>query len=160
MLDKADRRYLRSSDPTAIVGNIQGTVYQSGIQLQQTAPNIWIGRGNQASYAIVPKLAITISPVQDAVCVDVRVTADFESNGIIIFALAWIFFFPAAVILAILGYQDFGRRAQWILSAIWTPLSAQMINPPAPAWPPQMPAAPIPPTAYGPPPGPGYGPPR
>jgi hypothetical protein len=169
MLDKADRRYLRSSDPTAIVGSIQGAVYQLGIQLQQTGPNIWVGRGNQASYAMVPKVAVTIAPIQDGVCVDVRVTADFEQNGIILFVVAWIFFFPAAVIMAVLGYQDWEKRATWTLSAIWTPLTPQMMNPPAPAWGPPLAA---PPGAPGAPPGapggygsgqgqgPGWGPPR
>ena len=120
---------------------------------------------------MVPKVAVTISPIQDGVCVDVRVSPDFESNGIILFAVAWIFFFPAAVIMAILGYQDWERRAMWTMSAIWTPLSAQMINPPAAAWGPCMqapqdrapPAPPAAPGGYGgaqgPPPGQGWGPP-
>ncbi len=156
MLDKADRRYLRSADPAAIVGSIQGAVYQYGIQLQQTGPNIWVGRGNQPSYSMVPKVAVTISPIQDGLCVDVRVSPDFESNGIILFAVAWIFFFPVAVILAILGYQDWERRATWTMSTIWTPLSPQMISPPAPAWGAQMGPPPAAPGGYGG--GPGQGP--
>jgi hypothetical protein len=160
MLDKADRRYLKSADPAAIAGSIQGAVYQFGIQLQQTAPNTWVGRGNQASYAMVPKVAITISPIQDGVCVDVRVSPDFESNGIILLVVAWIFFFPVAVILAVLGYQDWEKRAAWTLSSIWTPLSAQMINPPAVAWGAQIAAPPAAPGGYGGGPGQGWGPPR
>ena len=149
MLDKADRRYLKSSDPNSIVGSIQGAVYHQGIQLQQTAPNIWVGRGNQASYGMVPKVAITISPIQDGMCVDVRVSPDFESNGIILFAVAWIFFFPAALILAILGYQDWERRAMATMSAIWTPFGALMMNPPAPMWGPPQPGQMVAPTAQG-----------
>jgi hypothetical protein len=80
MLDKNDRRYLRVSDPTAIVGSIQGAVYQVGIQLQQTAPNMWVGRGTQASYGMAPKVFGHDQRSSGGICVDVSVSADFESN--------------------------------------------------------------------------------
>jgi len=159
MLDKNDRRYLRGSDPTAIVGSIQGVVYQLGIQLQQTGPNMWVGRGTQASYGMAPKVAVTVTPFPEGFCVDVAVSPDFESNSIVILVVAWLFFFPVAVILAVLGYQDWERRAQWLQSAIWTPLAHLMMAPPAPAFAPYA-APPVAPTAPGVPPaprGPGVG---
>jgi hypothetical protein len=156
MLDKADRRYLRASDPAAIVGGIQGAIYQHGIQLQQTGPNMWVGRGTQASYGMVPRVAVTVTPIQDSVCVDVRISADFETNGIVVLVVAWLFFFPVAIILGVLGYQEWERRAMWTMSAIWTPLMPQMINPPAPTWGPPGVAPGAPPGPGGP--GPGWGP--
>jgi hypothetical protein len=154
MLDKNDRRYLKGSDPAAILGSIQGAAYQAGIQLQQTGPNMWVGRGAIGAYSLVPKLALTITPMQDGACVvDVGISADLESNGIIVLVVAWVLFFPVAVILAVLGYQDWERRAIWLKSVIWTPLAHLMITPPAPAFAPPMGGMP------GPPRGPGYGPP-
>ncbi len=139
MLDKADRRYLRASDPMAIVGSIQAAIYQHGIQLQQTGPYSWEGRGTQATYGLVQKVGVTVTPFQEALTVDVRVSADFETNGLVIFVVAWLFFFPVAIILAVLAYQEWERRATWTMQTIWTPLMPQMTSPPAPAWgPPAM----------------------
>ena len=63
MLDKADRGYFRASDSAAIVGSIQGAIYQQGIQLQPTGPYSWSGRGTQASYGMVQKVAVTVTPM-------------------------------------------------------------------------------------------------
>ena len=151
MLDKADRQYLRASDPAAILGSIQGAVYPHGIHLQQTGPSSWGGRGTQATYGMLPKVAVTLTPMQDTVCVDVRVSADFETNGLVIFVVAWMFFFPVAIILAVLGYQEWERRAAATMQAIWSPLMPQMVTPPAPAWgaPGMAPGAPPGPGAPG-----------
>lgn len=152
MIDKIDRRYFGGVDGAAIVQSISGTLYQNGIVLQQTAPNAWSGRGQHASYGIVPKVGITVMQMQDGISVDLRVSADIEGNGIVLMVVAWFFFFPVAIILAVLGYQDFDRRAQLLIASIWAPLAHKMVSAPVPHWGP--PAAGMPP---GPPPVGGYG---
>lgn len=152
MLDKIDVRHFGDSDVASAIQAIQGTLYQYGVALQQTGPNTWTGRGTQASYSIVPKVGITAMPIQNGFSIDLRVSADFETNGLILFVVAWLFFFPVAIILALLAYQDWERRATMLVQAVWSPLSTRMIAPPAPVWGP--PAVGAPP---GPPPGAGYG---
>lgn len=157
MIDKVDRRYFSGIDMPSILQSLQGTLYQQGIVLQQVAPNSWSGRGQAPSYGIVPKVGITAMPMQDGVSVDLRVSADLEGNGIVILVIAWLFFFPVAIILIVLGYQDFDRRATQIVAAVWAPLSHKMVGAPVPQWgPPPMGAPPGPPPAGG----YGYGGPR
>jgi hypothetical protein len=155
MLDKSDRRYFSGSDVQSIVYSVQSTLHQHGIGFQQTGPNAWSGRGQQVSYGFVLRVGLTITPAGDATIADLRVSPDLEGSGIVIFVLAWLFFFPIAIVLALLGYQDWERRSNALVASVWTPLSNRMIAPPAPHWgPPQMGAPP------GPPPGAGYGGPR
>ncbi len=149
MLDKIDRRYFAGSDVAGLAATIQVTLYQHGIHFQQTAPNSWSGRGTHGAYSMVPKVGVTISQAQDAMMVDIRISPDIDTNGLIILVVAWIFFFPIALVLGILGYQDWERRSAELMNATWAPLAPKMIAPPAPVWgPPPVGAAP--PGAYGP----------
>jgi hypothetical protein len=153
MLDKIDRRYFSGTDVAAIANSLSGTLYQWGIQVQQVGPNSWSGRGAQGSYSMLPKVGFTIAPIQDGMSVDIRISADIDNNGIIILVIAWLFFFPIAVVLGILAYQDWERRSTELMGAVWAPLANRMIAPPAPNW--------GPPAMGVPPPGAGYGgPPR
>jgi hypothetical protein len=152
MLDKIDRRYFAGSDVGAIASSIQGTLYQYGIHVQQVGPNNWSGRGTHGAWSMIPKVGFTIAAMQNGIVVDLRVSPDIDTNGIIILVVAWIFFFPVAVVLGILGYQDWDRRSNEIVNAIWAPLAPKMIAPPAPVW--------GPPPVQAPPPGAGYGGPR
>ena len=150
MLDKADQRHFAGSDVAAVVGSIQGTLYQSGIQLQQTAPNVWTGRGTQSSWAMAPRVTLTVMQMPSGFGIDLRVSADFETNGIVLFVLAWFFFFPIAILLAVLGYQDWERRSVYLIQSVWAPLGSKMIAPPAPQWgPPAAAPGPPPPAGYG-----------
>jgi hypothetical protein len=138
MLDKIDRRSFASADLPWVVQTIQATLYQQGISLQQTSPNTWSGRGQQPSYGLVVKAGLTVTQMPDQALVDLLVTADIEGSGIVIVIVAWIFFFPLAIILLVLGYQDWERRSNELRNLVWTPLSKMI----APRAPPPMGAAP------------------
>jgi hypothetical protein len=155
MLDKIDRRYFSGSDVHSLVQSVQATLHQQGISLQQTAPNAWSGRGQQVSYGFVLRVGLTLTPVGDATLADLRVSPDLEGSGIVIFVVAWLFFFPVAIILAVLGYQEWQRRSNELVAWVWAPLAQRMIAPPAPQWGQQQMGAPP-----GLPPGAGYGGPR
>ena len=118
----------------SVVQAIQGALYQSGIGMQQTGPNTWSGKGQQASYGMTPKVTLTTMPTQNGFSVDARVAADFETNGIIILVVAWLFFFPVAIILGILGYQDWQTRQNQLLAAIWAPVQHRMLAPAQPQY--------------------------
>jgi hypothetical protein len=111
--------------------------------LQQFGPATWSGRGQQAVYGIVPKVAITAQPVQGGFFLDVRMSPDFESNGLILFVVAWVLFFPIALILGVLAYQDWETRQRQLFYAVWSPLAGKMGPPPGyqampmPGYPPQ-----------------------
>lgn len=149
MLDKADQRHFAGTDVSSVVGSIQSTLHQNGILLQQTAPNVWTGSGTQSSWSIKPRVTVTVMQMPSGFGVDLRVSADFESNGIVLFVVAWVFFFPIAILLAVLGYQDWERRSVYLIQSVWAPLAAKMIAPPAPQWGPTAAAPGPPPAGYG-----------
>lgn len=147
MLDKIDRRYFAGSEAGLLASSIQGTLYQYGIHSQQIGPSSWSARGTHGAWSLVPKVGFSIAPVQGGLAVDVRVSPDIETNGIIILVVAWVFFFPVAIVLGLLAYQDWERRSAEIMNAIWAPLASKMIAPQAPAW--GVPPAPAPPPPAG-----------
>ncbi len=157
MLDKNERQFFTGEDTQSVIQSLQGTLYQHGIGVTQTGPAQWGGRGQTAAYGMVPKVSISLMPAQGGFFVDVRVSADFETNGLVIFIVAWLFFFPVAIILGFLGYQDWQNRQMQLSQALWAPLAHRIAQPPAPAWGPQMGAPPQAPPTAGPPPGWGGG---
>jgi len=135
MLDKNERQFFSGQDPNSIVNVIGGSLQGGGIFLQPSAPNGWAGRAQTASYGLFAKVLVTATPMQNGFFLDVRVAPDFDNNGIIIFVLAWFFFFPAAIILGVLAYQDWQNRQQQLFSAIWGPVANRIAAPPAQQWP-------------------------
>lgn len=134
MLDKNEQKFITGTDTASVVQSLGGTLYQWGVPLQQTGPTQWAGRGTQASYGMVPKVSVTLTQAQGGFFCDIRVAADFETNGIVILIVAWLFFFPVAIILAYMGYQDWQGRQNQLFYALWTPLANRLAQPPAPAW--------------------------
>lgn len=159
MLDKNERQFFTGSDTQSVIQSLQGTLYAQGIALTQTGPAQWAGRGQTATYAMVPKVSVSLMQAQGGFFVDVRVSADFETNGLVIFIVAWLFFFPVAIVLAIMGYQEWEKRQQALQQALWAPLAHRIAAPPQAAWgaPPVGAAGPPMAPPAGPPGGPPWG---
>lgn len=130
MLDKNERNYFPGTDVNGILTILGGALGQSGIQLTQFGPNTWSGKGNVVNYGIAPKASVTVTQMQDGFFLDVRMSAEFESNGLILFVFAWLLFFPVAIILAVMAYQDWEARMRQLFYAVWTPLAPRMGPPP------------------------------
>lgn len=138
-----------------MIQSIQASLYRQGIQVGPIAPNSWAGRSNQVSYGMRLKATVTLLPAQDGFFVDLRVGSDIESNGIIVLIVLWFVFFPAALVIGLLGYQDVTAKQTQLCQAVWAPLAGRIV-PANVAYPPQqiaMPGVGYPPG--GPPPGPG-----
>jgi hypothetical protein len=134
MLDRNERQFFTGADPASIVNAIGASLSQAGIYLQPSGFNAWAGRAQNASYGFVPKVMVSAQPIPNGFFLDIRVTPDFDTNGIVIFVVAWLFFFPVAIILAVLGYQDWQNRQQQLFAAIWGPVANRIAPPPAPVW--------------------------
>jgi hypothetical protein len=132
MLDKNERQFFSQEHAESVIQTLSGTLLSAGIPLTQTGPNQWAGRGQVASHGVLPKVLVSMMPVQNGFFLDVRVVADFESNSIVIMVVLWFVFFPVAVILAIMAYQDWERRQLQLFQAIWMPLSNRIVAPPGP----------------------------
>lgn len=132
MIDQNQRQYFAGQDVQSVIAALQGALWAQGIQLAQTGPAQWSGKGSAASYAMVPKVSVGVLPMQDGFFVDVKLSPDFDMNGLIIFIVAWLVFFPVAVILAIVAYQDWQNRGQQFFQAVWAPLASRIATPPGP----------------------------
>jgi hypothetical protein len=134
MLDKAERQFVPGQDVASVINTLQSSLYGVGITLAQTGPNQWTGRGQTATYSIVPKIMVSTAAAQGGYFLDVRIAADFEGNGLVLFVLAWFFFFPIAIVLAIMAYQDWQNRQNHLSQVIWSPLASRLGPPPAAPW--------------------------
>ena len=134
MIDKNERQFFRGQDMQSVLNTLNGTLQQWSIGLQQTGVNMWAGKGTQASYGMMPKVAITMTPVQEGFFVDIRISSDFKGEALVILIVSWLFFFPVALILAYLGYQDWTQRQTQLFQAIWFPLQGKIAQPPGPQW--------------------------
>lgn len=132
MLDKNERQFFAQEHAQSVIQTLSGTLLSAGIPLTQTGPNQWSGRGQLASYGMVPKVLVSMMPVQGGFFLEVRVVADFESNALVILIVLWFVFFPVAIIMAVMGYQDWERRQVQLFQAVWMPLSNRIAAPPGP----------------------------
>lgn len=145
VLDKTERQFFAGRDVDGVVRTIGQTLYAQGILLQQTGPQTWAGRGQFAQWGLVPKVSVYAAPSPQGFYLDVRVTADIEGSGIAMLIVCWFVFFPVALVLAYMAYQDFSQRQYTLHQSIWSPI-AHLFVPPnyppvfgAPGQPPQAP---------------------
>jgi hypothetical protein len=134
MLDRNERQFFSGDDVTTVLGSIQNTLWASGVQLAPSGPNAYSGRGQVASFGMMPKVGVSVMPIQGGFFVDVRVSPDFESGALVILVVSWFFFFPIAIILAVLGYQDWQGRQNQLFAALWSPVASRMAQAPTPQW--------------------------
>ncbi len=129
MFDKTERQFFGGQDVQGVIQLLQQVLYSNGVVLSQTGPTTWAGRGTIPSYSIVPRVSVSVSPTPQGFCLDMRTTADNEGSGIVVFVVLWFVFFPAAIIVAFLAYQDFQQRQQALMQAMWAPLSPRFVAP-------------------------------
>jgi hypothetical protein len=139
VLDKTEQRFFGGTDAGPVVQAIQGALYQRGMATQQVGPAQWSGQATQTRWAMAPRATLWTYPAAGGFVVVAQVSAEFENNGLIVFALLWFFCFPAAVIVAVLAYQEWQKKQSELLFEIWGPVAEWM-------------AAPMPPYGPGPPP--------
>jgi hypothetical protein len=138
VLDKTDQKFFAGADVGPVVQAIQGGLYQRGIATQQVAPTLWSGQATDARWAMLPRATLSSYPAPGGFVVQANVSAEFQTNGLILFVVLWFFFFPAAVIVAVLAYQEWQKRQSELLFALWGPV-AQRIAAPMPPYGPLVP---------------------
>lgn len=154
MIEKFERQYFAGNDTQSVVQSIQHTLYQSGIQVGQIAPNSFTGRAADVSYGLRLKATLTVFPAPNGFMIDLRIGSDIETNGIILLVVLWLVFFPAAIVIALLAYQDVSGRQMRLAQAVWGPVAGRMMAPPNMGYYPQQMGAPPAPTQQPPRPGP------
>jgi hypothetical protein len=150
VIEKFERQYFSGADSQSVVQSIQHTLYQNGIQVAAIAPNSWAGRAAQVSYGLRLKATVTVLPAPNGFMIDLRIGSDIETNGIILLVVLWLLFFPAAVVIALLAYQDVSGRQTRLAQAVWGPVASRMMAPPNMGYYPQQMGTPNQPPRPGP----------
>jgi hypothetical protein len=129
VFDKTERQFFAGQDVQGVVQTIQQALYANGIPTQQTGATTWAGRGVTPAWGLVPKVSIMAAPSPQGFYVDIRMLADIEGSGIAGFIIAWFLFFPVAIILGYMAYQDFTQRQAQLFHGIWSPLGHLIVAP-------------------------------
>ncbi len=132
MLDKNERQYFAQEHANAVIQSLMGTFAAMGVPLAQTGPNQWSGRGSTPNYGVVPKVMVSMMPSGAGFFLDLRVMADIDTNAIVIAIVLWLVFFPAALIVGLMAYQE--RLQPTFFQAAWAPIAGRIAAPPGPSF--------------------------
>lgn len=127
--DRSERQFFSGTDVNSIIGAVGNGLSAFDIQFVQTGSNSWLGKGSTPSYGMLQKVSLVVYPSPQGFYLDVRYGYDFDSTGAVLFVLAWFLFFPAAIVLAILAYNDFTARQDQLMQSIWNPVRNLIIAP-------------------------------
>jgi hypothetical protein len=128
VIDQSEQHYFQGADLASVTQTMQNALYQCGVGLHQTGPDSWTGRANAASYGMTAKVSLSAQRVGEGFSVNLRVSPDFEGTSLIIFIVLWVVFFPAAIIVAVLAYQDFQNRGTHLMRSVWSPVQQHMVK--------------------------------
>jgi hypothetical protein len=118
----------------SVEGALPGAVYQAALaQVQQTMPAFWQGRSATASWGMFTTVSVRMQPSPGGTSVQLQVGAELETMSIVILVVCVLLFWPIALVLGYLAYDDFQKRRAAMMYAIWTALGAG--PPPAPTSP-------------------------
>ena len=136
MIDRTDRQFFSGDGVADVVGRLGQGLAPQGLGLMQIGPSNWQARSNQATYGLVPKVALSAMPSANGFYLDVRFTFDIEPAAIVGLVVAYFFCFPAAIIFCVLAYQDITERLRQLHAAFWAPVQHLIVAPnyPAPTW--------------------------
>jgi hypothetical protein len=128
MFEQSDYRVLpRGTAPTALPAAV-GQV--TGAMLMPMGPASWSGRGMAKAWNITQLVTVETVPTPDGTGVRITIGAEVDSTGWVLFILAAVFMWPAAVIIGFLAYDDFNKKRLATLQMIWAQVGAAM--PPGP----------------------------
>jgi len=133
VIGRSERQFFSNTEPQTVLPAIEAALYQRGIIAQPSQTGFpmatWRGKAQQATWGIFCTVSLMVMPVQGGFYVDANVSAEFDTTGLVLGALALFFFFPLGVVLGILGYQDFTNRQAQLFYAIWSSVSIHIAQP-------------------------------
>ena len=129
MVTRAERQFFAGSNLHSVVGPMQQALQAQGVLAQQVGSQAWNGSGTPSSWGVVMKVSIVAMPSPSGFSVEFQSWAELESNGLILFCMLGLFFFPAAAIIGFLAYQELVQRQSVVHHAVWAPLSHLFVAP-------------------------------
>jgi hypothetical protein len=129
MFDVTEYRVI-PADPKSLEGTLPGVAYNAaGMQLQATMPLVWQGKGQAGSYGFQPSIVVRAAPTQGGTSVEIRLGAEIESSWIAIYIVMVLLFWPIALILGYMGYDEFQKKRTMMFQGIWQNLGGPQQQP-------------------------------
>jgi hypothetical protein len=114
-----------ATDAAQVAGLLPQAVYEaSSAQVAQMQPYFWQGRSYGSVWGMQAEVAVRTMTTPDGTSVHVTVGAQIEQNALIVFILMCFFFFPAALIIGLLAYNDFTSRRFVVMEGVFARISA------------------------------------
>lgn len=122
---EASSARIYATDAAQVAQLLPQAVYESSaVQLAQTQPYFWQGRSVGSVWGMQAELTVRTMTTPDGTSVHVTVGAQVEQNSLIVFVLLCFFFFPAALVLGLLAYNDFTSRRLVVMESVFSRISA------------------------------------
>ena len=92
--------------------------------LVPVGPQAWTGKTMTRTYGIATVVSTRAMAVQGGTTVEVTVGAELDTTSIVILVVLLVLFWPVAVVLGYLGYDDFTKRRAYAMHLAWQHLAA------------------------------------
>jgi hypothetical protein len=129
VLNRNERQFFAGSDLQAVMGPIQYALAAQGLRLQQVGPEAWATQGPPSSWGVVMKVSLFAMKSPSGFSLELHSGADLEGNGAMLLLVLAVFFFPAALIIGFLAYQEVQQRQAVLHHAVWSPVSHLFVAP-------------------------------
>ena len=92
--------------------------------LVPVAPQAWTGKTMTRSYGLATTVSTRVMAVSGGTSVEVTVGAELDTSSIVILVVLLVLFWPVALVLGYLGYDDFTKRRAYAMHMVWQNLAA------------------------------------
>jgi hypothetical protein len=113
-----------ATDGAQVQNALPQAVYEaSAAQMVQMQPGYWQGRSVGSVWGMQAEVTVHTMATPQGAQVHVTVGAEVAQNPLIVIALLCFFFFPAAILLGIVAYNDFSSRRLVVMEGVFARLA-------------------------------------
>jgi hypothetical protein len=124
MFEQSDYRVLPGAGDAFAQAIPERVGQATGVPLVPYAPGAWSGRSLGKSWNVSLLVSVQTMPGPGGLGVQITTGAEVDQTGWILLCVMLVFFWPAALVVGYLGYDDFNKRRQIVHQQIWGMLGA------------------------------------
>lgn len=122
MIDRTSKHFFPLVDPALLPAVYRALSVHTGLELRNTAPNVWTAQTQNTRYLCYYKLTLTYSPTyQGGATIEIRGDVVPDSGMIVVLVVAATLCLLPGLILYLLVYLDFGSWIDGAARAGWAP---------------------------------------
>jgi hypothetical protein len=131
VFNRGDRLFFAASDAQAVMTPMLHVLSAYGVVPYQTGPASWTGQSPPSTWGLALKSNVYAVSSPHGLTVEVQTLAHLDfSIGIVLFYILFLFCLPAALVIALLAYNDFTQRQTAVLFSIRQSVAHKLVAPP------------------------------